>query len=107
MYRMFRNLAQLIAVLGISFGQASAMNGETEKKFHDAVRIGDINTVRSMISADPALATSTDEYQFQPIHLLDMYFEEEILDHFRPPSCQWSRYQRQKRRRRHPFAHHH
>jgi len=56
------------------------MNGETEKKFYHAVHVGDINTVRSMISADPALATSTDEYKFQPIHLLDVYFEEEILD---------------------------
>jgi hypothetical protein len=55
-----------------------AMNGETEKKFHHAVHIGDINTVRLMISADPA--TSTREYEFQPIHLLDVYFEEEILD---------------------------
>jgi ankyrin repeat protein len=77
---MVRILARLIAVLGISFGQAAAMNGETEKKFHHAVHIGDVNTVRSMISADPALASSTDEYQFQPIHLLHMYFEEEILD---------------------------
>jgi uncharacterized protein len=73
-------LARLIAVLGISFGQATAMNGETEKKFHHAVRTEDINTVRSMISADAALASSTDEYKFQPIHLLDVYFEEQILD---------------------------
>jgi hypothetical protein len=55
-------LATLIAVLGISFGQAAEMNGEAEKKFHHAVQVGDINTVRSMISADPALARSTDEY---------------------------------------------
>jgi len=77
---MVRILARLIAVLGISFGQAAAMNGEPEKKFHHAVHIGDINTVRSMISADPTLATSTGEFKFQPIHFLDMYFEEEILD---------------------------
>jgi len=77
---MSRILAGLIAVLGVSFGQTAAMNGETVKKFHHAVHIGDINTVRSMIAADPALASSTDEYRFQPIHLLDMYFEEEILD---------------------------
>jgi uncharacterized protein len=62
------------------FWEAAAMNGETQRKFHLTVHIGDINTVRSMISADPALASSTDEYQFQPIHLLDLYFEEEILD---------------------------
>jgi uncharacterized protein len=73
-------LARLIVVLGISFGQAAAVNDETAKKFHDAVEIGDINTVRSMISADPALASSTGEYKFQPIHLLHLYFEEEILD---------------------------
>jgi hypothetical protein len=52
---MVRILARVIAVLGISFGQAAAMNAETVKKFHHAVHIGDINTVRSMISANPAL----------------------------------------------------
>jgi uncharacterized protein len=33
-----------------------------------------------MISADPALASSTDKYKLQPIHLLDVYFDEEILN---------------------------
>jgi ankyrin repeat protein len=79
-YAIVRILVRLIAVVGISSGQVAAMNVETAKKFHHAGSIGDINTVRSMISADPALATSTDEYKFQPIHLLDVYFEEEILD---------------------------
>jgi uncharacterized protein len=33
-----------------------------------------------MISANPALASSADEYKFQLIHLLAVYYEKEILD---------------------------
>jgi ankyrin repeat protein len=56
------------------------MDVDTIKKFHVAVHIGDVETVKTMVAADPALATSVDEYKFQPVHLLDMYFDEEILD---------------------------
>lgn len=56
------------------------MDANAVKKFHHAVHLGDTAVVRTMLSADPALATSVDEYKFQPVHLLDMYFEEEILD---------------------------
>lgn len=78
--QMLSILGWLIVALSIYSGPAAAMNGEAVKKFHRAVAVGDINTVRSMISADPALASSADEDKFQPIHLLDVYFDEEILN---------------------------
>ncbi|TCV93168.1 ankyrin repeat protein [Luteibacter rhizovicinus] len=56
------------------------MDIESIKTFHNAVHVGDIETVRTMLAKDATLATSVDEYEFQPIHLLDMYFEEEILN---------------------------
>lgn len=56
------------------------MDVNTVKKFHDAVHIGDVETVKTMLSAGPALATSVDKFKFQPIHLLDMYFDGEILN---------------------------
>ncbi|MBY3186663.1 ankyrin repeat domain-containing protein [Rhizobium laguerreae] len=71
---------RVIAVLGLSFSSATATNAEVAEKFHDAVQVGDVTTVRAMLAADPSLAISVDEYRFQPIHLLDMYFEREILE---------------------------
>jgi ankyrin repeat protein len=75
-------LLRLLAVLAISFGLASAAATDAVliKTFHHAVQIGNTSTVRTMLSADPTLARSSDQYRFQPIHLLDMYFSEEILD---------------------------
>ncbi|MGU3401649.1 ankyrin repeat domain-containing protein [Brucellaceae bacterium D45D] len=55
------------------------MDADSIKKFHDAVQIGDVETVKAMLSAEPAFATPTDEHKFQPVHLLDMYFNPEIL----------------------------
>lgn len=77
---MRRFFLHLLAALGISVGPAVAMDTAMIKKFHNAVHIGDVKTVKTMLTADPALATSVDEYKFQPIHLLDMYFDEEILN---------------------------
>lgn len=33
-----------------------------------------------MLASNPSLATSVDEHQFQPIHILDMECNEDILD---------------------------
>jgi len=77
---MYRFFVRVIAALGLSLSSAAAMDANLIKKFHDAVHIGDIAAVRTMLASDPALATSADQYKFQPIHLLDMYFEPEILD---------------------------
>ncbi len=77
MYRLF---VRVIGALGLSLSSAAAMDANLIEKFHRAVHIGDTATVRTMLASDPALATSTDQYKFQPIHLLDMYFEPEILD---------------------------
>ncbi|TBY71898.1 ankyrin repeat domain-containing protein [Rhizobium leguminosarum] len=71
---------RVIAVLALSFSSATATNAEVAEKFHDAVHVGDVTTVRAMLAADPSLATSADEDRFQPVHLLDMYFEREILE---------------------------
>ncbi|PDT16380.1 hypothetical protein CO670_13570 [Rhizobium sp. J15] len=77
---MLRFFLRVIAILGLSFSSAAAANTDVVKKFHDAVHAGDITTVRTMLAAEPSLATSVDEYRFQPIHLLDMYFERQILE---------------------------
>lgn len=75
-----RLLAQLLTILRLYRGKTSPMDIESIKTFHNAVHVGDIETVRTMLAKDATLATSVDEYEFQPIHLLDMYFEEEILN---------------------------
>jgi ankyrin repeat protein len=77
---MFRVFVLLLTLCGLCLAPAMASDAAAIKRFHEAVHIGDINTVTTMIGADPALATSTDEYGFQPVHLLDMYFDENILD---------------------------
>lgn len=77
---MYRFFLRVIAALGLSVTSAMAMDASLVKKFHDAVHIGNVASVRAMLATDPALATSVDEYKFQPIHLLDMYFEPEILN---------------------------
>ncbi len=33
-----------------------------------------------MLATEPGLATSRDDYGFQPVHLLDMYPDEKVLD---------------------------
>lgn len=75
---MLRYLLLFYVLLGLTT-QSAAMDADSIKKFHDAVQIGDVETVKAMLSAEPAFATSTDEHKFQPIHLLDMYFDPEIL----------------------------
>ncbi|MBY5549625.1 ankyrin repeat domain-containing protein [Rhizobium leguminosarum] len=77
---MLRLFLRVIAILGLSFSSATATNADLAEKFHDAVHVGDVTTVRAMLAAEPSLATSVDEDRFQPIHLLDMYFEGEILE---------------------------
>ena len=77
---MKRLLINILAALGMSFGPAAATDANVIKTFHGAVHRGDVKTVQSMLGSDPALATSMDEYNFQPIHLLDMYFDADILD---------------------------
>jgi ankyrin repeat protein len=77
---MLRLFLRLSVMLGISLGPAAAMDAAMIEKFHDAVHIGDLKTVSAMLATDPALATSVDEDKFSPIHLLDMYFDEKILD---------------------------
>ncbi|OWV64659.1 hypothetical protein ATY76_20270 [Rhizobium sp. R339] len=77
---MLRFILRVIAILGLSFSSAAAASTDVIKKFHDAVHAGNVATVRTMLAAEPSLATSVDEYRFQPIHLLDMYFEREILE---------------------------
>lgn len=56
------------------------MTSPSVKRFHDAVQVGDRDIIEAMLAADPSLATSTDKYLFQPVHLLDVGCEEEILD---------------------------
>lgn len=77
---MFHWLHRVLAVLGISTASAVAMDSNAVKTFHNAVHIGDVETVRTMLTSDARLAISTDKYGFQPIHLLDMYPEEEVLN---------------------------
>lgn len=76
---MFRRVLGLLAGLGLSVSHAAA-DPDTVKVFHKAVHVGDVNKTRAMLASDSSLATSVDEFRFQPIHLLDMYFEPEILE---------------------------
>lgn len=77
---MLRIITGLLAALGISIGVANAQDAETIRKFHNAVHAGNVKAVKAMLAVTPALATSEDKYKFQPIHLMDMYFEPEILE---------------------------
>ena len=81
---MKRLLISLLAMASIPFGVATASPAtpqvDTVRAFHDAVHEGNVAEVRAMLKTNPALATSEDEYKFQPIHLMDMYFEPDILD---------------------------
>lgn len=77
---MFRWFHRFLVVLGVSVGSAIAADGDAVRTFHDAVHAGEVETVRTMLATDPRLASSTDEYGFQPIHLLDMYPDEDVLD---------------------------
>lgn len=70
----------MISLFGISTGQAGAQDAGSVAKFHNAVQLGDANAVRTMLFTNPSLATSVDEHKFQPIHLLDMECNEDILD---------------------------
>ncbi|WHO24135.1 ankyrin repeat domain-containing protein [Agrobacterium tumefaciens] len=77
---MFHWVHRFLAVLGISISSAIAADGDAVRTFHDAVQMGEVETVRTMLTTEPGLATSKDEYGFQPIHLLDMYPDEEVLN---------------------------
>ena len=77
-------MTRIFIFVGMLMAWTTSVGGAMEKEdvrlFHDSVRLGDIVTVRTMVTEEPLLATSVDEYRFQPVHLLDMYFEPEILD---------------------------
>lgn len=77
---MRKLLLFIISLLGISVVQAGAQDAGSVAKFHKAVRVGDAQIVKSMLTTNPSLATSVDEHKFQPIHLLDMECNAEILD---------------------------
>jgi uncharacterized protein len=77
---MKRVLITLLAMFGLPLGAAIATDADEVKAFHDAVHTGEVGDVSRMLKTDPALASSVDEYKFQPIHLMDMYFEPKILD---------------------------
>ncbi|WP_286169183.1 ankyrin repeat domain-containing protein [Rhizobium sp. NFACC06-2] len=77
---MFRWAHRLLMLLGVAIGSAIAADGDAVRVFHDAVHMGKVETVRTMLTADPGLAVSRDQYGFQPVHLLDMYADEEVLD---------------------------
>ncbi|WP_052362641.1 ankyrin repeat domain-containing protein [Falsirhodobacter sp. alg1] len=40
------------------------------RSFHTMVSLGDVKAVQKALDANPALATSTDQFLFQPIHLV-------------------------------------
>ncbi|CAH0282934.1 ankyrin repeat domain-containing protein [Agrobacterium fabrum] len=70
----------VLLTFGLSLDSAAATDTDAVGAFHHAVQVGDVQTIRTMIAADPGLATSRDKFGFQPIHLLDMYPEEEVLN---------------------------
>ncbi|EGL63660.1 ankyrin repeat-containing protein [Agrobacterium sp. ATCC 31749] len=70
----------VLLTFGLSLDSAAATETDVVGAFHHAVQVGDVQTIRTMIAADPGLATSRDKFGFQPIHLLDMYPEEEVLN---------------------------
>lgn len=69
---------RVLGLFGVSSG-ADGRDDNPERKFHSAVHSGNVKTVRTMLAADPQLALSRDEFDFQPIHLMDMYPHEAIL----------------------------
>ncbi|MCO5731277.1 ankyrin repeat domain-containing protein [Rhizobium sp. SSA_523] len=77
---MRRFLLAALAALGLSFGPAAASDAAAVAAFHDAVQSGNLDLARSMLAADSSLATSVGAYGFQPVHLLDMYFDANLLD---------------------------
>lgn len=77
---MRKLLFLMISFFGISVGHAGAADAGSVAKFHNAVQAGDVNAVRTMLASNSSLATSLDEHKYQPIHLLDMECNEDILD---------------------------
>lgn len=77
---MLRWLYRFLPILALSAASATASDGNALKAFHDAVHTGETETVRTMLAADPKLAISADKYGFQPMHLLDMYPDEDVLN---------------------------
>ncbi|SCX27250.1 ankyrin repeat protein [Agrobacterium sp. DSM 25558] len=77
---MLRWFYRFLPILALSAASATASDGNAMKAFHDAVHAGETETVRTMLAADPQLAISADKYGFQPIHLLDMYPDEDVLN---------------------------
>ncbi|KNY31553.1 ankyrin repeat domain-containing protein [Agrobacterium sp. SUL3] len=77
---VFRWAYRFLAVLGVAVGSAIAADGDEMRIFHNAVHVGKVETVQTMLATDPGLAVSRDQYGFQPIHLLDMYPDKEVLD---------------------------
>lgn len=63
----------VLLTFGLSLDSAAATETDAVGAFHHAVQVGDVQTIRTMIAADPGLATSRDKFGFQPIHLLDMH----------------------------------
>ncbi|WP_051671918.1 MULTISPECIES: ankyrin repeat domain-containing protein [unclassified Agrobacterium] len=77
---VFHWFLRFLAVLGFSISSAIAADADVVRTFHDAIHTGKVESVRTMLAAEPGLATSRDEYGFQPVHLLDTYPDEEVLD---------------------------
>ncbi len=77
MIRAFR--LALFALVSVAI-PAMASDESEIKAFDAAVQIGDTATVQKMLADKKQLATSADEYGFQPIHLMDMYPDEAILN---------------------------
>jgi len=77
---MRKLLLLIISVFWISVVHAGAGDAGGVAKFHNAVEAGDVHAVRSMLASSPSLATSVDRHKFQPLHLLDMECNEDILD---------------------------
>lgn len=76
-----RLIAAVLAVLlFVVVGRPEAAERADVTAFHEAVQRGDVPTVRAMLEKDASLATAVGKYGFRPIHLIDMYFEAEILD---------------------------
>jgi len=74
-----QRVATILLVLCLACGRVFAASDKDIEAFHNAVQIGDISKVGSMLKADPKLATSVGEYGFQPMNLQDMYFEPKIF----------------------------
>lgn len=72
---------RILIGLGIAAAPvAPAAEEGPSERFHHAVALGDTVAVRAMLAADPGLAMSKDRFAFEPVHKLDTYFSEEILD---------------------------